>query len=110
MANRRRLVVFPTKNPDATKKVFSTLLGTEPYVDQPYYVGFRTEGLEVGLDPSATGGPVCYWDVEDIEASVQALVASGATVHEAAHDVGGGLQVAKVEDPDGNIIGLRQGS
>ena len=77
-------------------------------VDGKFYVGFRTGGLEVGLDPNGTGGPICYWDVDDIAASVQSLVAAGATLDEAPHDVGRGLLVAKVRDADGNAIGFRQ--
>ena len=46
--------------------------------------------------------------MDDIEASVQSLVAAGATLEEAPHDVGGGLLVAKVKDADGNVIGFRQ--
>jgi predicted enzyme related to lactoylglutathione lyase len=103
-----QLVVFPTKDVDGAKKIFSTLLGTDPYVDGSYYVGFRAGGLEFGLDPNGTDGPICYWDVDDIEASVQSLVAAGATLDEAAHDVGRGLLVAKVKDADGNVVGLRQ--
>ena len=103
-----QLVVFPTKDLDGAKKIFSTLLGTDPYVDGPYYVGFRAGGPEVGLDPNGTGGPICFWDVDDIAASVQSLVAAGATLDEAPHDVGRGLLVAKVKDADGNVVGLRQ--
>jgi predicted enzyme related to lactoylglutathione lyase len=103
-----QLTVFPTKDLDGAKKIFSTLLGTDPYVDGPYYVGFRADEFEVGLDPNATGGPICYWDVDDIAASVQSLVAAGATLDEAPHDVGRGLLVAKVKDADGNAIGFRQ--
>ncbi len=108
MTSGMQLVVFPTKDRDGAKKIFSTLLGTKPYVDGEYYVGFRAGGLEVGLDPNATGGPICYWDTDDIEASVQSLVAAGATLEEAAHDVGRGLLVAKVKDADGSVIGFRQ--
>jgi predicted enzyme related to lactoylglutathione lyase len=103
-----RLVVFPAKDLDGAKKIFSTLLGTDPYIDGAYYVGFRTGGLEVGLDPNGTGGPICYWDVDDIAASVQSLVGAGATLDEAPHDVGGGLLVAKLTDTDGNVVGFRQ--
>jgi len=110
MANQRKLVVFPAKDLDGQKKIFNTLLGTDPYIDGPYYVGFRTEGLEVGLDPNATGGPICYWDVDDIAASVQSLVEAGATLDQAATDVGRGLLIAKVKDADGNVVGLRQSS
>jgi predicted enzyme related to lactoylglutathione lyase len=108
MTSGMQLVVFPTKNLDVAKKIFSTLLGTDPYVDGPYYVGFRAGGPEVGLDPNGTGGPICYWDVDDIAASVQSLVAAGGTLDEAPHDVGRGLLIAKVKDADGSVVGLRQ--
>ncbi|HEY3007467.1 MAG TPA: glyoxalase [Micromonosporaceae bacterium] len=108
MTSGMQLVVFPTKDLDGAKKIFSTLLDTDPYVDGPYYVGFRAGGLEVGLDPNGTAGPICFWDVDDIAASVQSLVAAGAALDEAAHDVGRGLLVAKVKDADGSVVGLRQ--
>src|SRR3982751_4304127 len=68
MTSGMQVVVFPTKDVDGAKKIFSTLLGTEPYVYSPYYVGFRADGIEIGLDPNGTGAPICYWDVEDIAA------------------------------------------
>jgi predicted enzyme related to lactoylglutathione lyase len=104
-----QLVVFPAKDLDRTKKLFSSLLGSEPYVDQPYYVGYRVGELEFGLDPNGdSAGPVCYWPTDDIEARVRMLVESGAEVEQAPHDVGGGLQVATLTDPSGSTIGLRQ--
>jgi predicted enzyme related to lactoylglutathione lyase len=36
------------------------------------------------------------------------VTAVGATVKEAAHDVGGGRLVASFTDPDGNVLGLIQ--
>ena len=53
-------------------------------------------------------GATPFWDVDDVADAVAALTAAGATVVEAAHDVGGGLLVAIVKDSDGNMIGLRQ--
>ncbi len=103
-----QLVVYPTTDTDGARKIFSTLLGTDPYVDGPYYVGFRAGDLEIGFDPNGTTGPICYWNVDDIEAAVQSLVAAGATVDEAPHDVGRGLQIAKLTDADGTVVGLRQ--
>jgi predicted enzyme related to lactoylglutathione lyase len=104
-----QLVVFPAKDLDATKKLFTAMLGTEPYVDQPYYVGYRAGDLEFGLDPSADStGPICYWEVADIAATVQALTAAGAELAQPPHNVGGGLQVATLTDPSGSLIGLRQ--
>jgi predicted enzyme related to lactoylglutathione lyase len=105
-------VVYPTGNVEASKKLFSTLLGVEPYVDAGYYVGFRPGGIEIGLDPSASArgidGPIVYWSTSGLEASVEALVNAGATVHQPATDVGGGMRIAILRDGDGNLIGLRE--
>jgi hypothetical protein len=43
-----KLVVFPVKDVARAKTIYSTLLGAEPYVDAPYYVGFRVAGQEIG--------------------------------------------------------------
>jgi predicted enzyme related to lactoylglutathione lyase len=105
-------IIFPVSDVERAKAVFGTVLGTEPYVDTPYYVGYRVDEVEVGLDPSGrergATGPVGYCDVDDIEAMIERLTAAGAKVHEAPRPVGGGMRVAVVHDPDGNPIGLRQ--
>ncbi len=102
-------VIYPAQDLAAAKALFSTLLGA-PAMDEPYYVGWRVAGQDIGLDPNGhargMSGPVCFWDVDDIEAALQALVAAGGEIGEAAHDVGGGKLVAWVKDADGNAIGL----
>jgi len=108
-----RTITIPVKDLDAAKALYTTLLGVQPYVDQPYYVGFRPEGApEVGLDPNghAQGltGPVTYWHVEDAAAAVAELVAAGGSEQQAVRDVGAGNLTATVRDADGNIIGLFQ--
>lgn len=52
--------------------------------------------------------PVAYWHVPDLEARLAKVSAAGATVQEAAHDVGGGRLAATFTDPDGNVLGLIQ--
>ena len=58
----------------------------EPYFDEPFYVGFKIGGYELGLDPDFTlskpgpGGGVAYWRVEQIEAAVQHFASVGAIV------------------------------
>lgn len=43
---------------EEAKELFTSLLGTEPYIDGPDYVGYRTEAREIGLDPHGTSsGP-----------------------------------------------------
>ncbi|CAM5664106.1 MULTISPECIES: VOC family protein [Streptomyces] len=105
-------IIYPVKDLAAAKAVFGALLGVEPYVDEPYYVGFKDAGQDVGLDPNghAKGmtGPVPYWHVSDIRATCAALVAAGAETVEDVHDVGGGRLIASVRDADGNPVGLLQ--
>ena len=103
------LVVFPAPDLDAAKRVYTALLGSEPYVDGQYYVGYRVDDVEIGLDPNGpAGGPVVYWDTDDIAASLAELEAAGAGEKGAVKDVGGGMLVATVTDAAGNVFGLRQ--
>lgn len=95
----------------AGKAWYTAVLGRPPYFDQPFYVGFSVGDSELGLvpdgTPSATGSLV-YWSVDDIEKEFARLTAMGASVHEAITDVGGGVRVAGVHDPFGNVFGLIQ--
>jgi predicted enzyme related to lactoylglutathione lyase len=106
------LIRVPVQDLASAKAVYGSLLGVEPYAEAPYYAGFRVGDLELGLDPGGHSrgmtGPVCYWTVTDIQASIDELTKAGATMHEAPFDVGGGKLVGSVKDADGNVIGLSQ--
>ncbi|HSX17773.1 MAG TPA: hypothetical protein VLE51_00215 [Candidatus Saccharimonadales bacterium] len=106
MANNIPLIVFPVKDLDKSKKFYNTFLGTEPYVDGAYYIGYKVDNLEVGLDPNGKA-VVSYIDTDDIEISLKTLKVAGAKVVMDSKDVGGGLLVAQVE-VEGSILGLRQ--
>jgi len=112
MAAVLNTVVYPVKDAERAKPVYAALLGVEPYADEPYYVGFRLGGQELGLDPNGHSrgltGPTCYWEVDDIEASLERLVAAGAEVEQPVSDVGGGKRIASVKDADGNVTGIAQ--
>lgn len=109
MKAKPQLIVFPASDLDSAKRRFTTLLGTEPYVDQPYYVGYRTDDREIGLDPSgASSGPIAYWDTEDIAGRVADLTGAGWQVVSEPRDVGRGLLVAQLSDGNGTTVGLRQ--
>jgi predicted enzyme related to lactoylglutathione lyase len=107
-----KTVLHPVTDLEAAKAVYSALLGMSPQHDAPYYVGYEAEGQHIGLvpggGPQGMTSPVAFWQVADIEAKLAEVTAAGATVHEAAHDVGGGRLVATVTDPDGNVLGLIQ--
>jgi predicted enzyme related to lactoylglutathione lyase len=103
-----RTVIYPTSDLAATKAWFSEILGLAPYFDQPFYVGFDVGGYELGIDPNAPpeDGPVTYWGVADIDTQLAVLLAAGATGRGEIAEVGDGIRLASVEDPDGNIIGI----
>ncbi|MEU5991494.1 VOC family protein [Spirillospora sp. NPDC047418] len=107
-----RTVLHPVSDLAKAKAVYAALLGEAPQTDSPYYVGFDAGGQHIGLvpdgGPQGMTSPVAYWHVPDIEAKLAELTAAGATIQEAAHDVGGGRLVAAVTDPDGNVLGLIQ--
>ena len=112
MSSGMDLVVYPVKDLGAATALYAILLGTRPYVEQPYYVGFRVGDFELGLDPNGHElglvAPVGYVTVDDIKESMDLLIATGAKTVQDVRDVGGGLLVAVVKDADGNIPGLRQ--
>jgi len=107
-----KTLLHPVSDLAAAKTVYTALLGTAPQHDAPYYVGYDVEGQHIGLvpggGPQGMTSPVAYWHVPDIQAKLAEVTAAGATVKEAAHDVGGGRLVATVTDPDGNVLGLLQ--
>ncbi|MFB7644477.1 VOC family protein [Streptomyces sp. NPDC056084] len=108
-----KTVLHPVTDLAAAKAVYTALLGVTPTSDEPYYVGYETEGQQIGLVPGGADrgmtGPVAYWHVADIEAKLAEVTAAGAKVKEPANDVGGGRLVATFTDPDGNVLGLIQG-
>ncbi len=107
-----QIILHPVTDLAAAKAVYTALLGAEPAQDAPYYVGYEAAGQQIGLvpngGPQSMTSPVAYWRVADIEAKLAELTAAGATIHEAAHDVGGGRLVATIKDPDGNVLGVFQ--
>jgi predicted enzyme related to lactoylglutathione lyase len=107
-----KVVLYPVSDVDKAKAFFTTLFAADPHVDSPYYVGFNVDGDEIGLLPGGhqqgMSGPVAFFDVDDIAASLDALREAGAQIVQEPTDVGAGLLVAKVIDGDGNDVGLRQ--
>jgi hypothetical protein len=110
MSEEMRTLIYPVRKVEQTKLLLTITLGTEPYVDAPYYVGFRSDGLEIGLDPNGHSrgmtGPVPYTEVADIKATWDLLIEVGAEGVQEPKDVGQGKLVASVKDADGNMIGI----
>ena len=102
-----RSLVIPVSDLDATKAVYTALLGS-PHTDEPYYVGYNINGFEVALNPAGgSGGPVAFADVEDLDETRATLLAAGATERDAPRQVAPDARVCVLADADGNPIGLR---
>ncbi len=103
-----RSVIYPTADLTASKAWYSDALGIEPYYDEGPYVGYDLGGFELGLfgagDPAA--GPRSYWGVANVDDALAHLLAKGATLDEEVHDVGGGIRMASVRDPEGFSFGI----
>jgi predicted enzyme related to lactoylglutathione lyase len=109
MAENIKLLVYPAKDLNAGRAFFTTFLGVGPYIDGGYYVGYKVNELEIGLDPNGQE-IIAYRDVQDIKESLQTLLDSGASIYQDVKEVGGGLFIAQVKDTNGIVLGLRQQS
>lgn len=104
---------------------YAEVLGVQPYFSREVagavaYVEFRVGDYEheLGLidgrfapQAAADGparGPITYWAVDDVTASLARLVALGATVHEPVTPRGPGFVTASVVDPFGNVLGVME--
>lgn len=106
-----RTAIYHVSDIARARDWYASVLGLAPYFDQPFYVGFSVAGFELGLQPAAedsgkSEGVVAYWGVADAKAALGHLLERGAIVNEDVQDVGGGIKVATVKDPFGNVFGV----
>jgi predicted enzyme related to lactoylglutathione lyase len=104
-----RTAIYPTPDLARGKAWYAHVLERQPYFDQPFYVGFSVGGFELGLIPDGEpglAGVQIYWGVPDAASELARLTQLGAAIHEDVKDVGGGIKVASVRDPFGNLFGI----
>jgi predicted enzyme related to lactoylglutathione lyase len=107
-----RTAIYHVSDLEKAKDWYCSILGFGPYFDEPFYVGFNVGGYELGLDPgegdstNKPDGVVAYWGVDDAGAALKRMLEQGATLHHDVQDVGGGIKVATVRDPSGNVFGV----
>ena len=109
----------------AARDWYTELLGTEPYYAYPdppaaaAYLEFRVgdDEDELGIinrkyaphgAANPAGGAVMHWHVDDLTATVDKLLAMGATEYQPTteHGDGSGFTTASVVDPFGNVLGV----
>jgi predicted enzyme related to lactoylglutathione lyase len=104
-----RTVIYPAPQLAEATGWYRQVLGKAPYFEQPFYVGFEVGGFELGLVPDGQpgiAGATAYWGTPDVEAELARLTGLGASVETPVTDVGGGIRVATVRDPYGNLFGI----
>src|SRR5437867_11426277 len=104
-----RTCIYPAPDLAKAKAWYELVFERKPYFDEPFYVGFNVGGFELGLLPDAEpghSGVQAYWGVPDAEAELLRLQSLGASVHSPVMDVGGGIKVASVLDPFGNVFSI----
>ncbi|EMR01472.1 VOC family protein [Cesiribacter andamanensis] len=107
-----RTAIYPVAHVEDAKKWYATAFGVAPYFEEPFYVGFNIGGYELGLVPAeggstpGEGGVVVYWGVPDAQLALDYLIGQGARQREGVQDVGGGIRLATVFDPWGNVVGI----
>lgn len=103
---------------------YARFLGQEAYYSRPgpdgrpAYAEFRVGDYQAELGiidrryapasaASGPGGAVMHWHVDDLDATVERLLALGATEYQPITPQGdGGFVTAAVVDPFGNVLGV----
>jgi len=103
---------------DAAAEWYADVFGIEPYFRRPGYVEFRVGPYEHEFGiidaafrpdaPAAPGGPILYWQVDDVTAAHEALLAKGAAAFQPVMVRGEGFVTASVVDPFGNLLGVME--
>jgi catechol 2,3-dioxygenase-like lactoylglutathione lyase family enzyme len=104
-----RSVIYPAPDIAAARDWFASALGTQPYFDEPFYVGFNLGGYELGLEAGASveDGPISYWGVDSVDVALAELLEAGAVARGDVLDLGDGLRMATVTLPnDAGIFGV----
>jgi predicted enzyme related to lactoylglutathione lyase len=104
-----RTVIYPVTDIAEATAWYQRVLERDPYFKEPYYVGFAVGGFELGLIPDGVpgaAGATAYWGSADIVAEVQRLQGLGALIEAPVTAVGGGISVATLKDPYGNLFGV----
>jgi predicted enzyme related to lactoylglutathione lyase len=99
-----QIAVCHGDNLDQERAWYNEVLGHGAYFDDlgAYELGFHPSSPRV----PKTGSAFTYWGVKDLRAEFERLQELGATKNTDIQEVGGGVVVATVIDPWGNVIGM----
>jgi predicted enzyme related to lactoylglutathione lyase len=104
-----RTALYPAPDLAKAKAWYELVFQRKAYFDEPFYVGFEIGGFELGLVPDlppGSGGVKPLWGVDDLQWELARLRSAGIAVIGDVQEVGGGIKVADIADPFGNLVGL----
>ncbi|MBI9087369.1 MAG: SAM-dependent methyltransferase [Desulfobacterales bacterium] len=107
-----RAVIYDVDDMQKAKDWYGKVLNLEPETDETPFTGFSigSDRLVLNLTDNSQQekcpGAIAYWAVSDVRGEYQRLVDHGAVEQGGIRDIGGGLLLATVKDPFGNIIGI----
>jgi predicted enzyme related to lactoylglutathione lyase len=94
-----KTIIYQVNDMARAKMQFRTLLGVDPYGNQPYYIGFKVGDQDIGLVPnSPEAGMTAFYHVDDIKQRLQSLLDIGSRILREIKDVGGGRLVESKGD------------
>lgn len=111
-------ITYFAEDLEAAKAWYTELLGVPPYYEVPDgYAEFRIGDCEDELGiikgnwakhdlSAAPGGEIMFWHVDDLDASIERLLALGAKEYEPKTEHGEGFVTASFLDPFGNVLGI----
>jgi methyltransferase (TIGR00027 family) len=104
-------IVYQVSSLEEARRWYIGILGTEPVYDSPFGVIFLVGNGSLSLTPGGASLPddngrmSVYWEVEDVDAAYQRLIAAGARSHTEPRNLAS-IRTARVVDPFGNVLGL----
>lgn len=107
-----RTTIYKVGDIQKATEWYTKAFETNPYFNEPFYVGFDIAGYELGLQPeevpttNKAESVISYWGTENIQEAYDRLIDLGATENELPYNVGEDIMTATVKDPFGNVIGL----
>jgi catechol 2,3-dioxygenase-like lactoylglutathione lyase family enzyme len=113
---------IPITNPERARKFYCEVLKLEFTEDEPYAVVVNANGVTIRLFKVEKFEPseftVLGWEVRDVAATVQDLIAAGIAIErysfieQDAHGIwsapDGRARLAWFKDPDGNVLSVSQ--
>lgn len=107
-----RTAIYKVTNLSEAKARYSDVFQATPYFDEPFYVWFNIGGYELWLQPDETLANAkvesvnVLWWVESVHREYDRIIGLWAISIQSPMNVGGGIIVASLRDPWGNVLGL----